>query len=116
MIPMNRFTQFIAALATVVVSVGAETASAADPVRLAVTDISGLEMLQTEFGKFREVLTEATGLEFEFFPVNSRTAVVEALNAKKVDFVLTGPAEYVVIRKRTNAAPVVGFSRPDYFA
>ncbi len=29
---------------------------------------------------------------------------------------MTGPAEYVVIKKRTNANIVVGFSRPDYFA
>ncbi len=35
---------------------------------------------------------------------------------RKVDFVLTGPAEYVVMRKRTDAQPIVGFSRPDYFS
>lgn len=29
---------------------------------------------------------------------------------------MTGPAEYVVINKRTDAKIVVGFSRPDYFA
>lgn len=91
-------------------------AASADPVRLAITDLAGLEQLQAEFGKFREVLTEATGLEFEFYPVTSRTAAVEALGAQKVDFVLTGPAEYVVMRKRTDAQPVVGFSRPDYFS
>ncbi|MGH8576974.1 MAG: PhnD/SsuA/transferrin family substrate-binding protein [Gammaproteobacteria bacterium] len=48
--------------------------------------------------------------------VPNRTAAVEAMNAKKVDLVLTGPAEYVVFRKRTGAVPVLGFSRPDYFA
>jgi phosphonate transport system substrate-binding protein len=57
-----------------------------------------------------------TGLEIEFFPVSNRTAAVEVLKSKKIDLVLTGPAEYVVFRRRTNAYPVVGFSRPDYFA
>lgn len=91
-------------------------AQAKQTYRLAVTDLEGLEELQREFGKFREVLSSRTGYGFEFFPVNNRTAAVEALRARKVDFVITGPAEYVVFRKRTNAEPVVGFSRPDYFA
>jgi phosphonate transport system substrate-binding protein len=47
--------------------------------------------------------------------VPNRTAAVEALNAKKIDLVLTGPAEYVVFRKRSNAKLVVGFSRPEYY-
>jgi phosphonate transport system substrate-binding protein len=103
------------AISAVLFGLGAGSASA-DPVRLAITDLAGLERLQAEFGKFKEVLTEATGLEYVFYPVTSRTAAVEALSAQKVDFVLTGPAEYVVMRKRTDAQPVVGFSRPDYFS
>lgn len=90
--------------------------SEGQPVRLAVTDIVGLEGLQREFGAFRSVLSEATGLDMQFFPVGNRTAAVEVLKSKKVEFVLTGPAEYVVFRKRTDAYPVVGFSRPDYFS
>lgn len=90
--------------------------SEGQPVRLAVTDIVGLEGLQREFGAFRRVLSEATGLDMQFFPVSNRTAAVEVLRSKKVEFVLTGPAEYVVFRKRTDAYPVVGFSRPDYFS
>ena len=111
---MTRWITRLAAAAAV--SVFATAVQAADTVRLAVTDIVGLEMLQAEFGAFRDTLMEATGYEIEFLPVNSRTAAVEALNAEKVDFVLTGPAEYVVITKRTGATPVVGFSRPDYFS
>jgi len=94
----------------------ATTAGAADSIRLAVTDVEGLEALQREFRSFAEVLKEASGLEVELFPVTSRNAAAEALRAKKVDFVLTGPAEYVVMQKLTNAYPVVGFSRPDYFS
>lgn len=88
----------------------------AETIRFAVTDLVGMEELQREFGKFVEVLEQKTGDEIEFFPVTNRTAAVEALRFKKVDFVMTGPAEYVVIKKRTNAEIVVGFSRPDYFA
>jgi phosphonate transport system substrate-binding protein len=110
-----KLWRVLGAIGVVLFGLGATSASA-DPVRLAITDLAGLERLQAEFGKFKEVLTEATGLEYEFYPVTSRTSAVEALAAEKVDFVLTGPAEYVVMRKRTDAQPVVGFSRPDYFS
>ncbi|MFC4257885.1 phosphate/phosphite/phosphonate ABC transporter substrate-binding protein [Marinobacter lacisalsi] len=92
------------------------TTAQAETVRLAVTDLVGLEELQREFGTFRDTLEKATGYEIEFLPVTNRTAAVEALRFEKVDFVLTGPAEYVVMQKRADARVVVGFSRPDYFA
>jgi phosphonate transport system substrate-binding protein len=88
----------------------------ADTVKLAVTDLVGMEELQREFGKFVTVLSDKTGYEIEFLPVTNRVAAVEALRFKKVDFVLTGPAEYVVMKKRADSSIVVGFSRPDYFA
>jgi phosphonate transport system substrate-binding protein len=88
---------------------------AAESIRLAVTDVEGLENLQREFGAFRDVLSKNSGIDVDFLPVPNRTAAVEAMRSKKVDFVLTGPAEYVVFRTRTNAVPIIGFSRPDYF-
>jgi phosphonate transport system substrate-binding protein len=87
----------------------------ADNFKLAVTDVEGLERLQTEWGPFKAALEKATGDTFEFFPVNNRTAAAEALRAKRVDFVITGPAEYVVINKMTDAKPLIGLSRPDYY-
>lgn len=93
----------------------ATTPALADDFKLAVTDVEGLERLQTEWGPFKEQLEAATGHTIEFFPVNNRTAAAEALRAKRVDFVITGPAEYVVINKLTDATSVVGLSRPDYF-
>mgnify|MGYP000412782572 CR=1 FL=1 len=98
------------------VAISPLAAQAADSMRFAVTDIGGMEELQREFGPFKKVLEDITGLDVQFFAVNSRTAAVEAMNAKQVDFVLTGPAEYVVFRARTNAKVVVGWQRPDYFA
>jgi phosphonate transport system substrate-binding protein len=94
---------------------GPSTATASE-LRFAVTDIVGLENLQREWGPFQKALQEKAGLDFKFFPVPNRTAAVEALNSKRVDVVLTGPAEYVVFRKRTNAIPVVGLTRVDYFS
>jgi phosphonate transport system substrate-binding protein len=88
----------------------------AQELRLAVTDIVGLEELQTEYGAFQKAISELAGVELRFFPVTNRTAAVEAVKSQKIDVVLTGPAEYVVFRSRTNAYPIVGFSRPDYFS
>jgi phosphonate transport system substrate-binding protein len=85
-------------------------------ISLAITDVPGLEEAQRDFGPFRDAFQRLSGSELRFFAVNSRTAAVEALNARRVDFVLTGPSEYVVFRARTNAVPVVTFQRPDYFS
>lgn len=91
-------------------------AQAAEPIRFAVTDIEGLEALQQEFGPFEAAIEKSTGLELELFPVGSRTAAVEAMNAGQADFVLTGPAEYVVLKELTKPEIVVAWQRPDYFA
>jgi phosphonate transport system substrate-binding protein len=90
------------------------TATTAETWQLAVTDVEGLERLQTEWGAFKTALEAATGETFEFFPVASRTAAAEALRGETVDFVITGPAEYIVINTMTEAAPLIGFGRPDY--
>lgn len=90
-------------------------AFAAEKIRLAITDVDGLETLQRDFGAFRDVLAAESGLDVEFFPVSGRTAAVEAMAADQVDFVLTGPAEYVVFNARLKAQPVVSWVRPDYY-
>ncbi len=82
--------------------------------RFGVTDIDGLESLQREFGPFRDAFEKASGLKVDFFPVSGRTAAVEAMAAGQIDFVLTGPAEYVVFNARLKAEPVVVWTRPDY--
>jgi phosphonate transport system substrate-binding protein len=82
---------------------------------MAITDLEGMEQLQREFGAFRDLLSEKSGIDLKFFPVPNRTAAVEAMRSKRVEFVLTGPAEYVVFKTRGKAKPVIGFSRPDYF-
>jgi phosphonate transport system substrate-binding protein len=106
---MSLKSLFLAATASILA-----TAATADTWRLAVTDVEGLERLQTEWGAFKSALEEITGESFEFFPVASRTAAAEALRGETVDFVITGPAEYIVINTMTEAAPLIGFGRPDY--
>ena len=90
--------------------------AAQETIRFAVTDIDGLEALQREMGPFKEAFEAASGLKVEFFPVSGRTVAVEAMAADQVDFVLTGPAEYVVFNARLDAQPVVTFKRPDYYS
>jgi len=101
-------------LAGAVLAVTAAVAAQAENWKLAVTDVEGMERLQLEWGPFKGALEAATGDTFEFFAVNSRTAAAEALRGETVDFVVSGPAEYVVINKLTNATPLIGLGRPNY--
>lgn len=110
-----------AALATTVAlgrNIGGVSAQTSDPevIRLAVTDLQGLEELQRDFGVFQEALSGVLGVPVEFLPVSNRTAAAVALDAQQVDLVLTGPAEYIVLRAVTDAEPLVGVSRPGYFS
>lgn len=95
---------------------GMTLSAQAQTIKLAVTDLVGLEELQREFGPFKAELEHASGLSIDFLPVTNRTAALEALRFKKVDFVLAGPAEYVVMNKRANARVVVGLYRPNYYS
>lgn len=97
-------------------SVTALVAAAQDTIRFAVTDIDGLEALQQEMGPFKDAFEKVSGLKVEFFAVSGRTVAVEAMAADQVDFVLTGPAEYVVFNARLKAIPVVTWNRPDYYS
>ena len=105
---------FLATLAVVLTAGVFSTASAKD-YKIAVTDIQGMDALISEWGPFKEALEKATGHNFEFFPVTSQTATAEALRSKKLDFAITGPAEYVAINKLTNAEAMIGLARPDYY-
>ncbi|MCX7287273.1 MAG: PhnD/SsuA/transferrin family substrate-binding protein [Rhodobacterales bacterium] len=105
-----------AGLVAVATLTGATIAAAQDTIRFAVTDIDGMEALQTEMGPFKEVFEKVSGLKVEFFAVSGRTVAVEAMAADQVDFVLTGPAEYVVFNARMQAVPVVTWNRPDYYS
>lgn len=115
----RRFLRAVAALGLAVgfLAVGGctnEPAPQPATVRMAVTELQGLEELQREFGAFETRFEELSGLNLEFFPVTDRTAAAVALNADQVDVVFTGPAEYVALNARTKATPVVSITRPGY--
>ncbi len=107
--------KFNALLLALGVSAVSALGAAAESWKLAVTDVEGMERLQVEWGPFKSALEAATGETFEFLAVNSRTAAAEALRGETVDFVISGPAEYIVMQQMAGATPLVGLGRPDYF-
>ena len=109
---MSIFKKMLAGAVAVFFVAGAVQA---DTIKFGVTDLTGLEELQTNYGDFVAALEEVTGSTIEYFPVNSRTAAVEAMANGHVDYILTGPAEYIVFRARAKAVPVVAWQRLDYF-
>ena len=103
-------------LAAGLIAFSATTTLAAEKIRFAVTDLNGLEQLQQEFKPFQDALEDITGLEVELFPISSRTAAVEAMNSDMLDLVLTGPAEYVVMKELADARVVTAWQRTDYYS
>ncbi len=87
-----------------------------EPLRFSDTGVEGLETLVLEFEDFRVALEEATGLAVEFEPMASRTAAATALEYDDLDVLLTGPAEYVVLKEEADAIPLVGVTRDNYKA
>ncbi len=83
-------------------------------VRLSITDVQGLDLLESEYQGFRETLADTLKTNVEFFPVESYTTAAIALQNDDVELVLTGPSEYVIIRARTNAVPIIALTRPNY--
>ena len=82
--------------------------------RFAVTDASGLEELEQNYGKFKDSLQEVLKTDIEFYPVVNYTAATPALLQNQVDLVLAGPSEYVIINSRTKAIPVIALTRLRY--
>jgi len=82
--------------------------------RLAVTDVKGLEGLEEDYEAMRIAMAEALQTNVEFFPVENYTTAAIALKQGELELALAGPSEYVVITSRTNAIPVVAITRPNY--
>lgn len=85
-----------------------------EKLRLSVTEVKGIEQLERDYGEFRTALEQISACQIEFLPVNNYIESAVALKSDKVDLVLTGPSEYVVIRARTNAIPIIAITRPNY--
>jgi len=80
----------------------------------AVTDVKGAEDLQQNYQTFRTVLGEVLEKKIELFPVDNYIAAAVALQSGQLKLALTGPSEYVIMRARTNAVPIMAITRPDY--
>lgn len=91
------------------------TAKLPEKLRFAVTDVKGLEALERDYEQFRLALEEILATQIEFFPVEDYFQAIAALKSAGVDIVWAGPSEYVVIRARTNAVPLVSIARPGYY-
>lgn len=102
------------ALAGPLAACGSDETDDKGALRLAVTDLQGLEELQREFGAFKTTFEKVSGMELDFIPVSDRTAAAAALEGGDIDLVFTGPSEYVVIHERTDAEPVVAIERDGY--
>lgn len=86
-----------------------------ETIRLVISEVLDLETLQRNFGPFKDELGEILGAEVEFYSVPNLAAAATALEADRADVVLAGPSEYVLMRSKADAQPVVGFSRPGYY-
>jgi phosphonate transport system substrate-binding protein len=82
--------------------------------KFAVTDVSGLEDLQKDFGAFRSALEEILNIKIEFFPVENPTAAAPALLSGLVDIIFAGPSEYLILNSRAKAIPIIAIKRINY--
>jgi len=87
-----------------------------ETLEFAVTDIQGAEDLQQSYQRFRTVLGEVLEKKIELFPVDNYIAAAVALQSGQLKLALTGPSEYVIMRARTNAVPIIAITRPDYYS
>ena len=83
--------------------------------RFSVTDVFGLEQLQADYGPFTKALEQVLEIPVELIPVNNLVAAAPALLANQLDLVLAGPSEYLILKARAKAVPVVAVTRPGYF-
>ena len=96
------------------ISQGSKTAAIPEKLYFNITDEFDAEVVEQKFGAFRQALAEVLETEVEFFVADSQTAAASALQLEQIDLAFAGPAEYVIIRSRTNAIPVVEVTQPGY--
>ncbi|TAE56922.1 MAG: phosphate/phosphite/phosphonate ABC transporter substrate-binding protein [Nostocales cyanobacterium] len=82
--------------------------------KLAITDVSGIEDLNRDYENFRRALEQVLEIPVEFFPVDNPTAAAPALLSRKVDMVFAGPSEYLILNSRAKAVPVIAVNRVNY--
>ncbi|MGB0562046.1 MAG: phosphate/phosphite/phosphonate ABC transporter substrate-binding protein [Spirulinaceae cyanobacterium] len=86
-----------------------------ETLRFAVTDVSGEDDLEKDFGAFRQALEDVLEIPVEFYPVDDYLAAAPALLSGEIDIAMAGPSEYLLLRGRAEVVPIVGVTRPDYY-
>jgi len=87
-----------------------------DRLRLAVSDVKGLDDLKQDYEELRLLLEQILEIAVTFVPVDSYIAAASALQLEKVDLIFTGPSEYVVMRARADAILLFGIERAKYYS
>ena len=85
-----------------------------EKLRFSVSDVQGMDDLQRDYGAFRTALEEVLETKIELVPVDNFVAATAALQLDLVDIVMAGPAEYIILKARTNAETIVALKRPHY--
>ena len=83
--------------------------------RFSVTDVFGLEELKADYGVFTQALEQVLEVPVKLIAVNNLVAAAPALLANQLDLVLAGPSEYLILKARAKAVPVIAVTRPGYF-
>lgn len=84
--------------------------------RFAVTDLSGAEELEQNFGPFRRAVESILEIPVDFYPVDNYLAAAPALLNNELDLAMAGPSEYLLLRARAKAVPIIGITRPNYYS
>lgn len=79
-----------------------------------VTDVQGLEELERDYEPFRVEFADVLQRPVEYHPVEGYTEAASAMQTDAADLVIAGPSEYVLIRARTEAIPLIAITRPNY--
>jgi len=111
---LGFFALFLAGCTGARVSQNAANPPLPTVIRFSVTDETGIEPLEAKFSELRQALATALETEVEFVAVENQNAAAVLIKSGDIDLALAGPSEYVVIRTRSNAVPVMGITRPNY--
>lgn len=97
---------------------GASAQSVADlcpaPLKMADTGIEGMGVLEEAFAPFAAKFEEVTGVELALYSLSNRTAAGTALQFDEVDFVFSGPSEFVLFQQLAPLDVLFSIERPSY--
>lgn len=85
-----------------------------EKLRLTVTDVSKLEQLKKDYQTFTAVLSQVLSIPIELLAVNNIVETAPVLLTSQLDLALCGPSDYLILRARAKAIPIVSITRLNY--